>query len=399
MDRRELRTLSHCFDYSDLILTTPIISSPNHLTIALNTLERNWKDAYLFGLINCYLKNWQSKHVESLTKLGEFIFGKLKQYDGNRNVLKSLKGNIKFFDPSNGDLILGSELALKNKQIKDATKYLGLPANWFSHLYFSRVIIGYYDKRKKDLNHFIDDLDFALIEHKNSITNKRLISKLIIQANTNDYAVLQDKIKSIAFRLVGDAGNSANWSPFNYATENEKEELRKARQILNEWITRQFINVFFEKCINDLRRKRFWLRYAKEIVQFRVVGSKYIKQLLLSDNRIGEFVSPRFSKTNSSRDSNAALMFIIRSHLFIEFSDEGAFYAYKLTNASAPSIECSNFHSVSDLKMPTMNFLAYRTGVYINRVHDEGRLGHNDGDLTWEEVAKYWIKEKVGINV
>jgi len=398
-DKRELKTLSYCLDYSESNKAFPIIASEIHLNIALNTLQRNWKDSFLFGLIRCYLKNWETKHSNSIIKLYEFIIPKLKQYNGGRTVLKSFQTNIKFFDIKNGDVVLGSELALRNKNIKHATKHLSLPDNWFAYPYFSKVIVAYYEKRKAEVQTFVEDLNNALSEHNNSISNKRLVSKLIIQANTNEFTGLQDNVKSIAFRLVGDSGNAANWIAFEIATENEIEDLKKARIILNEWITRQFIKVFFEKCINDTRRKRFWLKYAKEITQFRVVGSTYIRQLLMTDNRINEYVTPRFGNTNSSRDGNAALMFTMKNHLFIEFSDTGAFYAYKLSNTNAPSIESSFFESTSSLKTPTMNLLAYRTGCYIDRTYDEGRLGHNDGDLHWEQVAQHWLKNIAGIDV
>ena len=316
-----------------------------------------------------------------------------------RILLKSFKSNIKFFDIRNGDVVLGSELALKNKQIKDATKFLSLPDSWFTYPYFSKVIVAYYDKRKEHIEIFIDDLTNALNEHNNSTSNKRLISKLIIQANANEFTLLQDKVKSIAFRLVGDPGNAANWTAFEIATENEKEDLRKAKIILNEWITRQFINVFFEKCINDSRRKRFWLKYVKEITQFRVVGSTYIRRLLMSDNRISEYVTPRFSKTNSSRDGNAALMFTMRNYLFVEFSDNGSFYVYKLTNEKAPSINQDFFSSISDLKLTYLLQLVDRNSYYITYMAEEGKLPHRDGHLNWENVAEYWLKNKAGIDV
>lgn len=397
-DSKELRTLTYSLSFSEN-KHQQIFSNTNELDLVFKKLEADWKDSFLIGLVDCYLKNWESFYTDSLEKIGIFIFDKLKQYEGGRTILKSLKANIKFFDKKNGDVILGNELALKNKHIKDATKYLSLPNSWFAYPYFSKVIVAYYDKRKVYIENFIDDLNNALNEHNNSISNKRLISKLIVQANATEFSVLQDKVKSLAFRLVGDPGNSANWTAFENATENEKEDLRKARIILNEWITRQFINVFFEKCINDTRRKRFWLKYAKEITQFRVVGSTYVRQLLMTDNRISEYVTPRFGNTNSSRDSNAALMFTMKNHLFIEFSDTGAFYAYKLSNNNAPSIESSFFESTSSLKTPSMNLLAYRTGYYIDRTFDEGRLGHNDGDLNWEQVAQHWLKNIAGINV
>ena len=397
-ERRELRTLTYSLSHSEYS-NPQIFSKPNELDFVFETLETNWKDTYLIGLIDCYLKNWETQHKSSADKLGNFIFKKLHNYDGNRKVLKSLKTNMKFFDGRNGDVLLGTELAIKNKQIKEATKYLSLPESWFAYPYFSKVILAYYIKRKNNVQQFIEDLNNALHEHNNSTSNKRIVSKLIIQANAQEFSALQDKVKSIAFKLVGDPGNVSNWTAFENATETEKDELKKARAVLNEWITRQFINVFFEKCINDSRRKKFWLKYAKEITQFRVVGSTVIQRVLLNDNRISEYVSPRFSKTNSARDSNAALMFIIKNYLFIEFSDEGAFYAYKLTNASALSIDKERFYSTNDLKLTYSLQLIDRKGYYITWMGEEGKLPHRDGIMNWEDVATYWLTNKAGIHV
>jgi hypothetical protein len=397
-DIRELRTLSYALSHSEQN-KSEIFSNPRELDLAFQVLESNWKDSYLIGLIECYLKNWETSITLSSEKLGTFIFNKINGYEGSRGILTKLKNNIKYFDIKNGDLILGSELVLKKIQIRAATKYLSLPDSWFVYPYFSKVILAYYVKRQNVIQYFIDDLSYALQEHNSSVSNKRLVSKLIIQANNNEFAALQDKVKTIAFKFIGDPGKASLWSPFLDATESEKGELKQARKILNEWITREFLNVFFEKCINDPRRKLFWLKYAREITQFRVVGSASIRRMLISDKRISEYVPQRFSTINSTSDKNSALMFLMKEHLFIEFSDAGAFYAYKLSNPNAPSIDRLHFSSSSSLKTPSMSWLIYRTGNTINQINEEGRLGHNDGELGWEDIADYWLKNKADINV
>lgn len=397
-DNRELRTLTYSLSHAEFNLS-PIFSDANELDFLFEILEVRWKDSFLIGLINCYFKNWESEHKKCIEKISAYIFEKLKQYDGSRKVLVSFKTNMKFFDKANGDVCLGSELAINNKHLIDATNYISLPRSWFSYSYFSKVISAYYEKRKNELPQFLHELDKSLTEHNNSVSNKRIVSELIIQANTSDFAMLQDKVKAIAFRLIGDPGNMSNWTTFKNATDYEKERLKNARNILNEWITRQFINVFFEKCINDSRRKNFWLKYAKEIVQFRIVGSNYIKQLLISDTRISGYVTPRFSSINSTGDRNSALMFIMKNHLFIEFSDNGAFYAYKLSNISAPSIETTTFSSTRILKRPSMDLLIYRNGRSLKKKSDEGRLCHQDGEVRWEQAAEFWLNNVGGINV
>ena len=397
-ERRELRTLAYAISYSEHKIPS-IFSEENELEVLFSLFNENWKDSYLLGLIDCYLRNWQTQNRASFEKLGKFILSKLNTYEGTRAVLKSLKTNIRFFGSKNGDVTLGSELAFKNQSIKKSTKYLTLPDNWFSYAYFSKVIVAYYEKIKSKLPSIIDELEIALNGHNNSITNKRIVSKIIIQCNTNEFQMLQDKVKSIAFNFVGDPANVVKWSVFEGATETEISELKQARNILNQWITRKFITVFFEKCINDPRRKKFWLKLSKEIMRFRIVGSSMIKSMLLNDNRISEYVSARFCKTNSYSDRNSALMLVIKNYLFIEFSDSGAFYAYKLSNPHTPSIEITSINSTSELKNSSMKQLVYRSGRYITQTYDEGRLSHHDGNLNWEDVFADWIKKYVGINV
>jgi len=403
-DKKELKALSKCLDYSEPNNPFTIIASENNVSIALSTLDKDWKDIFLFGLIRCYLKNWESRHNNSLKRIYEFILPKLNQYNGRIAVLKSFQTNIKFFDINNGDVVFGYELAIKNKDIKEVTKHLSLPENWVSYPYFSKVIVAYYEKQKIKLPHLLDNITTALTDHNSSITNKRLVSKLIIQANTNDLAALQDKVKNIAFKLVGDPENITNWLAFENATETEKEELKKARIILNEWITRQFINVFFEKCINDRRRKKFWLKYVSKISSFVVYGSKNVKTLLKSDERIQDIVEARFKTVYSNKGVSAFIIYLA-DYVLIEFSDEGyAFYAYKVNGSFMPDLH-QRQNSVDDLRNGTMPMLATRKYQNIIEHNSEGRLSHKDGShedgssLHWEQVFDWWIKKYTGIDV
>jgi hypothetical protein len=125
----------------------------------------------------------------------------------------------------------------------------------------------------------------------------------------------------------------------------------------------------------------------------------FLKYNIGSWNTINKYVESRFASTNSHRDLNSALMFVINDYLFVEFSDHGAFYAYKISNPSAPSIERTYFFQTSDLKKPSMELLVYRTGYNINKINKEGKQYHQDGDLSWEDVATYWLENVLGIYV
>lgn len=388
-DRRELRTLTYSLSYSETGLSA-IFNNEKEINYALQLLGSNWRDSFLIGIIDCYLKNWETENRTSLNTLADFIGEKLKAYNGNRNTINAFKNNLKYFDLKNGDLIFGNELALKNAPIKEATKVLSLPESWFTYPYFSKVLVAYYDKKQNELVNLIDDFENALDFHKNSNTNKRIVSKFIIQANKPEYSALQDKVKHLAFKFIGDPENRSVWADFNNATEKEKSDLINARKILNEWITRQFINVFFDVCINDERRKRFWLKYAPQISSFKVYGPSFTKTLLKRDERIAEYLEARFTTVYSNRDVSAFILYI-GDYMIIEFSNEGfACCAYKMSSPNRPTLN-SRLNSVEDLRNSSLP-LAIQSDANYYYTSEEGRLFHNSN---WEHKFNHWLKEKV----
>lgn len=388
-DRRELRTLTYSLSYSEAGQSA-IFTIEKEINYGLQLLNSNWRDSFIIGIIDCYLNNWETENRTSINRLAEFISEKLNAYNGNRNTINAFKNNLKYFDLKNGDLVFGNELALKNAPIKEATKVLSLPESWFSYPYFSKVMVAYYDKKQNELSNLIDDFESALDFHKNSTTNKRIVSKFIIQANKPEYATLQDKVKHLAFKFIGDPENKSVWADFFNATDKEKSDLLNARKILNEWITRQFINVFFNVCLNDERRKRFWLKYAPQISSFKVYGPSFTKTLLKRDERIAEYLDARFTTVYSNRDVSAFILYI-GEYIIIEFSNEGfACCAYKLSSPNRPTLN-SRLNSVEDLRNSSLP-LAIQSDANYYYTSDEGRLFHNSN---WEHKFNHWLKEKV----
>jgi hypothetical protein len=397
-ERRDLRTLTYSLNYSERNIQT-IFSNENELNTALEAMESKWSDSFLSGLIDCLLNNWETKQKKSLELLAKFITEKLDNYTGARTTLNSFKNNKRYFNTKNGDLILGDTVAKLNRPIQDATRIIGVPASWFSYSYFSRVITTYYDKNKANITDIIDEISDVLQLHNSSITSKRLVSKMIIQANQPAFAILQDKLKKIAFNQIGDPSNVSNWTAFESATETERREILEARNILDEWIAKQFIDIFFRVCINDERRKKFWLKVAsKNRVSFKVYGPIRTKNILKRDERILEYLDGRFTIISSNKDTSAFILYI-GDYMLIEFSDAGyAFYAYKISGTSKPNLN-KRLESVDELRNGSMPMLVYRSGYSINDTNMEGRLTHNDGDLKWEQVFEYWFKNIARINV
>jgi len=397
LDRRELRALSFALNYTENQKTT-LFSNPKDLKIILETFDVNWRNYFTIGLFDCYLQNWVLKS-DSLKLLSLFILPKISNYSGKNVVINSIKKNIRYFDLQNGDVTLGAELALKKYHLNQLTQYLGLPDHYLNYYYFSNVILAFFYKSISRIEEILEDIDSVLTNHNRTITNKRIVSKIIISTNSEANLYLQDKVKSMAYKFIGDPNISSFWYADENLSDSEKIDLKHAVDILNEWITKQFITVFFEKCINDERRKRFWLRYSKHIKRLKVFGSDSTRQILLNDHRISEYVLPRFY--TARRPGNvSALMFRIGEHKLIEFSNQGyAFYAYKNSDADKPAFEPRNLNSVDWLRNSYLPMLAYISGTHLYSLSDNGRLIHRDGNLSWETVFDYWLSKKVGVHV
>jgi hypothetical protein len=397
--RRELRLLSYALTYKELN-EVPIFES-EELEVALGLLNLNWRDDYISGLLDCYLSTWDSDNRKSQKLLSLFLLDKIKKYSGARKIYLSLKENINYFGYCNGDVIYGTSLATKGIPVTDGTKELSIPESWISYPYFIGVLNAYLEKSKERLVGILDNMVIALDRHSNSTpgtkANKLVISKIICHSERLDTSI-QDKLKDYAFRLIGDPGNISQWLPFKGASPSEIETLEKSRKILNEWLTRQFITVFFDICINDKRRRDFWMRYSKQITAFKVFGPSSVRNLLVRDGRLTKYLSTRFVISNSTGNISA-FMFHLGQYKMIAFSDPGfASIAYLLTNKLAPSIDIKYLSSVERLRNGSLPILVNRKGNDIHTYKDEGRMEHRDGILLWEQVFYAWIQKKVRID-
>lgn len=394
--KKDLRILSYSINDSYDNFQS-ILNQRASLNLLFELFNKNWSDNLIIGLVSSLLNGWGTIETSNLNSLSEFIIDKLKNYQGNRKSILNIKGLTRYLSTNNGDILLGADFVQKDLPIKESLSLLNLPESWISYPYFKNVFLTYYDLRINDIKEIIGEIE-VLIELRNDLDfNKILISKIIIQASKPENSEIQDQIKRLAFNYIGDPEIEAKWYPAKNAPIAHQNEMRQAIQILNQWIIQQFINVFFEKCINDPRRKRFWLTYSKHMTQFCVIGNGPTKRTLLKDERIAEFVNSRYKQTRIGEDS--AIMFVLRSHILVEFSDTGKLYAYKASNLLAPSFSTNSYNSLSQLKLSyaANNQLIYRTGRTIKSYRDEGSQPHSDGEMKWEEVFRKWIGVNIGI--
>jgi|GEM_PF-526322 len=397
-DKRELRTLTYALDFK-LNSKTTILAEISYLQQCIQLLNNNWNDRFIFGLLHCYLKNWNFRKKPSIELLSKFVIEKINNYDGKRDKYLNLKNQTKFFDYTKGDIDLGYTLALLKKPIHQANKHINLPDTWLAYPYFYGVINAFLEKTKNEVKTHFNDLVTVLGKHSNQTKemehNKIILSKIICYSKDIEDDHYNNQLKDVAFKLVGDPGDAQIWSVGN-ALEKDKTTVEQARKILNEWLTKQFINVFFEKCINDERRKVFWLQYSKHISDFKVIGPKTLKYILEQDDRIGKYVDSRFSVTSSSKDVSVMVMYI-NNHVLLEFSNDGyAFIGYKKDNPIIKKFDKAiRIRQVDDLRDSDLPMALKTKGEDVLDHNSEGRLFHKDGTFYWEDKFDWWLKKYV----
>lgn len=392
--RSDLRKLTFSLQFSENELQT-IFDNKSELSLLFDFLNKRWSNEYLYGLMDCMMSNWETENFNSLELLRSFICRKVQEYGGERKTLVSLKNHLIYFKRSDGPELLGKDLARLNISLGQITKYMALPDGWIRHIYFSKAIFAYCCRKKLEIAAFIHELRDILTKHNCTLTNQRVISELILIGEQINDVRVQDEIKLLAFQKLGDPASVSQWIPHTGTTSDEVSRIRKAKEVLNVWITRQFITVFFNTCLNEPRRQKFWLKHTQKIRSFKVVGSNYTKQLLKRDKRIAEYVDARYHVVHSS-SSIAAILMEVGDYCLIEFSDRTyAFYAYKNSNILAPKLD-GKYYSVDSLRASSMGHLIYRQGTNITFTRAEGRMPHNDGDLNWEFVFEYWIDKYLG---
>jgi hypothetical protein len=204
------------------------------------------------------------------------------------------------------------------------------------------------------------------------------IPSLILQENKNASEDQKEAIKTLAVNEIGDPSISSKWV-LDVGTREEKENLKNARKILDDWIKRKFIAIFFEKCVQDLRRKKFWMNHVDMITDFDIFCTRNTKSYLSQDKRISKLVENKVKILNDSPNSElSALGMQIGKYYFVEFSEHGSgsiyIYRQKVKNPSY-------FYQLKRPHLPTIQSFMIE--------NDEGKLPHLQD---WEKTLTQWFR-------
>lgn len=356
---------------------------------ALTVLDKGWRNMFFNGLVFYLMNSWCLIKPELRKKTSLLVIKKLQEYKDNNRRCLLLKNHANLFEDA-GPQRLAYLLTSQNKDIKEAPLVLGSKASAISQSYFSDVIVKYCERHPIDE----DDLEELFEVHDVKRTKQLLFAHLVMKAEESGDAVRQTQLSKFINRTLGDVTLTTTWAPFLGATTEEAQRLKRAMQQVNLWFTRRIIETFFEVCVQDKERKKFWLDYVNDVRGFKIVGSTTTKRLLQNDSRVNTMFHRHFIETNSTYSQTAALVLCIKDYVLIEFSDTGSVYAYKQNNTKVQFLRKGTRYmtSTNDLKDTSLDNLVDNDAWYGTSYNDEGRMRHSG---YWQDRLKMWLQVKV----
>lgn len=381
---KEIRTM--CY------FANQIAKSTDEYQLLIFIIKKRWRQSYLNGLMFCLLYNWQTlEHDIVSSKFRSFIIDQLANYQGQRSHLLKMKSNMKYF-MDGGALALGRFVVSNKKSVLEAPACIGLKQRELGYSYFSKII-QYYFRNQSSTN--LSELEVALTQHSNAVTSKIVLSDKIIKAD-DDSKELQESLalKQLAIKLVGDPFVNANWNTVGVGHDYEAQ-VTQAHTIMKKWLIKSYLNVAFERLINDPDRKRFWLRYTDYIDDIKIVGNLQHKSIISSNPDLKEALTNCFCLLISNTISNTCSVAIrIKNHYFFEFSEMGnACYVYN--DDRKMKMLSHGIRKVNDLKDTGMNVLVEQYSGYYH-YNDCGRVLHSGN---WQGRLRKWFQSKMNIYV
>lgn len=358
---------------------------------ALNLLRTNWKDLYINGLMFFLMNSWNICSDNLLIGVCELLKRHLVNYTGSIKRYLILKNQIDLLEKA-GPSRLVSLLYAKKMPLGDAPCVLGYKTSSISFPYFSDVIIKYF-KQKQEIDY--DEMEEMFNRHSLDRTKKLIYAYLVEKAEDSCDGNFQGAVVRSARRILGDINLSTTWSPFTGATAEDIWQLNKAKDLVVAWGARKTVDAFFDVCVQDPRRRKCWLEYVGNIMDYRIVGSTSVRTKLQSHSEIAPLLRSCFIETNSKVSSTAALVLFIQNKVFVEFSDVGSLYIYNASNHIIRDIKrIRAIDSTSVLKDTTMIMAVDKYSSWNYLYYEEGKITHRG---EWEDRFHHWMREIMGI--
>jgi len=391
----KIRKLCSSLDYWEGGRKSILKSDLFHEAIIL--ISNQFRNSWFSILVYLLLKHWISIPPSNKKVLIQFLRTQIAYYKGKNALIVNVKDNLNYFIDDQAASSLASSILYNKWKLSELGSQLDLPTSYLQSEFFSEVAElvtdGICRQNVDDITSYLEDLNHFLEIHNNDLTIKKCYVKIIIHVSEGYGNEVIDNVKSEAFRLIGDPAIESKWYPWNNEPET-KTQISKARDILNEWINREILELFFHKIIMDSDRKNFWLQYYKNANKLKIFGPPHMLNSLKLDRRISKYIGKRFGKLLQA-SGQCALVMEIKDYVFVEFETTGtAFYAYKKSNPNCPDFESYRLWKTDLIKPRRMRILLRRSGYTMYDDKSEGWLAHQSG---WEYHLGRWINKYLGI--
>ena len=219
------------------------------------------------AIFSALMKNWISSDTRLLKS---FIASKLKKNNGQSKYLAAIESKAHYYLDPAGIINLCQNIIANNKKPDDVFEYIEAPKSMIGFEYFSEFAETYTKllTRQTDFLEKIDNIFSFLKDHNLKDTYKKCLEKVVLKIDSiSNSDSIRMKILNFCFQNIGDPSSELYWRPWKDANEQDKENLNKARRILNQWLANKFIYLFFDKIAMDQDRKEFWNRYINYVTR------------------------------------------------------------------------------------------------------------------------------------
>jgi len=385
--KRDTRILVYALDYQPENGGEIILFSEKFGTARKLILD-NWKDSFIINLWHVLLKNWNNLLVFQAQReqLAELLNSKCNAYDKSRKDILRVTRIISFFIKKDSPKEFAKNLISYNKLISDAHITLKQKESILVYEYFSSVLEQYIDSI--DINSITRETTNSIYLFLQKHNNKKITIVSCSQIiNSNKFNQTIDIVKNQTVSMVGDPIKAHLWR-YDGLSRIQEESIESARKKLNILLNQHFIKVFFEKLVQDERRKKYWLKFIDKIDDIKFSGSSDNYRYLKNIESVSKYVDSRY-KITSRNQSTCALIIYSKNFVFVEFTDTGALYIYKKQNFK---VNINSIDTMEDLKSwPTHKYAcknAEQSGyIYLN---EEGRITHQG---YWESRFDSWMRK------
>ena len=397
------------------------ISTDASIVKLINLFRDDTSEVNLNRWVSVVISSWENiiNTRENFKIITKFIRSKFKESPLNLRRTKLLSENKKLFLQTQGTLNFAKEIIERKTTHSELCKEVGMRFDTSSyHSIVVERLFEFYLKTKKYAECIVIIESIVDEPSRFSVrTRKKIVSQFIVDVDKHVLVQYIKLAKATGFNsaIIGDPDKQMNWTVWEGGNTIDKAHMQKARLVLNKWILTAFVDVFFNVLINDPKRRAYWLEKIKNIQSVKVYGSYIAKRKLTSREEIRPYIidengrsTNRFKLINSSK-SNAGIVMDIGNHQIVEFSDSGALYCYLKSKGRISK----NVHSISDLKIPTMELAASPQTSYAHKsvwdngkqiyLNIEGRIIHQsqngilrNGKIilkdSWMNRTDLWIK-------